>query len=356
VLDVEIIAALPAGGFVEAWRNLAVRAENPFSSPEWTASYLEGSRDTRALILACRSSGDELVGVVPLTMDARGRLSPAAASHADWFGPACAPEHQSDVAFAAMTALDRSGHLKRSWIMPRCVTGAGWLSGVRRARRLNYELVPTDVEVQISLARFSQPAAMSGKHRREIARLLRRLEEAHAVEFRCARTVPEAEQDFPVFERLHMQRWPLLRTPSEARFQRAFALRAADQGWLRLWTLVIDGQPAAALYGWRLGARTFAYMQAFDSAWSRLGVGILLLDHAVRAAEAEDCEVFDMLRGRESHKTRFENDRLTVRTFVVVRKRSLARLALQGRASARTVFHRLPERHQAPVRKALRRT
>ena len=350
------MAALPTGGFVDAWRRLAVRAENPFASPEWTAAYLEGSRNSRPLILACRSSADELVGVVPLTMDARGRLSPAAASRADWFGPACALEDQSDVAFAAMTALDRSGHLQRSWIMPRCVTGAGWLAGVRRARQPKYELVRTDVEVELSLARFSRPAAMSGKHRREIARLLRRLEEAHAVEFRCARTLPEAERDFPVFERLHMQRWPQLRTPGEARFQRAFALRAARQGWLRLWTLVIDGTPAAALYGWRLGARTFAYMQAFDTAWSRLGVGILLLDHAVRAAEAEGCEVFDMLRGQESHKARFENDRLTVETFVVVRRRSLARLALHGRASARTVFHRLPDRHRASVSRLLRRS
>lgn len=356
MLEVEILETLPGDGLAAAWRDLAVRAENPFASPEWLASCLEETRDARPLILACRSSDGGLVGVVPLVMDARGRLGPAAEDYTDWFGPACAPEHEADVALAAISALHRSGHLGRTWTMTRCLAGAGWLAGVYRARHPEYELIPTDSEVELSLVRFSEPPGMSGKDRREIARLLRRLNDAHEVEFHCARTREQAEQAFPVFERLHAQRWPDLRTANVARFHRTFAVRAAERGWLRLWTLAVDGEPAAMLYGWRIGGRSFAYMQAFDAAWSRHGVGILLLDHAVRAAEDEGSEVFDMLRGKEHYKARFENDQRTVRTFVIVGRGSFARLAIRGRESARGAYRRLPARQQTTIRRLLRRT
>jgi CelD/BcsL family acetyltransferase involved in cellulose biosynthesis len=111
----------------------------------------------------------------------------------------------------------------------------------------------------------------------------------------------------------------------------------------------------AVLYGWWIGARSFAYMQAFDAAWSRHAVGILLLDHAVRAAEAEGSEVFDMLRGKERHKARFENDQRTVRTYVVVGRGSFARLAIRGRETARRAYRQLPPRHRSALRRLLRR-
>jgi len=333
-----------------------VLAENPFASPEWLATCLEVMRDSRPLILVCRSTDGSLVGIVPLVMDARGRLGPAGEQYADWFGPACAPERETDVALAAITALHASGHLRHTLTMTRSLTSAGWLAGIHQARLPEYELVPTSNEAHLPLVRFSGPPAMSGKKRREVTRLLRRLLGAHEVEFRCARTRQEAEESFPVFERLHTQRWPDLRTPSVARLHRDFALRAADQEWLRLWTLSIDGEPAAMLYGWRIGSRSFAYMQAFDAAYSRYGVGILLLDHAVRAAKDEGDETFEMLRGNEHHKARFENDQRAVRTFVVVRRGSFARLAIHGRQSARGAFRRLPARHRTAIRSLLRRT
>jgi len=356
VLDVEILDSLPANGVTAAWRDLAITAESPFATPEWLASGLEALKDSSPLILTFRSPEGDLVGVLPLVIDARGRLGSPAEAYADWFGPACRPELEADVALAAISALHRSGRLGRTWTMTRCLTGAGWLAGVHQARRPEYELIAKDPEVELSLVRFSGAPAMSGKNRREIGRLLRRLDDAHEVEFRCARTRQEAEQAFPVFERLHTERWPDLRGPDTAHFHRAFALRAADQGWLRLWTLAVDGEPAAMLYGWRIGARSFAYMQAFDAAWSRHGVGILLLDHAVRAAEEEGSEVYDMLRGLEHHKARFENDRRTARTFAVVGRGSFARLAIGGRESARQAFRRLPPRHQAAIKGLLRRT
>jgi CelD/BcsL family acetyltransferase involved in cellulose biosynthesis len=356
VLDVEIHEAAPSQSLTGAWRALAVAAENPFATPDWLAACLEVRQDARPLILACHSPDGRLVGVVPLVIDGRGRLGSAAEAYADWFGPACAPEDEAEVAVAVTSALHRSGHLGRSWSMTRCLTAAGWLAGVRRARHPEYELVPTDSEVELSLVRYSGPPAMSGKDRREIARLLRRLHDAHAVEFRCARTREEAETALPVFERLHAERWPDLRSADVAAFHRAFALRAADQEWLRLWTLELDGEPVAVLYGWRMGGRSFAYMQAFDAAWSRHAVGILLLDHAVRAAEQEGSEVFDMLRGKERHKARFENDQRTVRTYVIVGRGSFARLAIRGRESARHAYRRLPPRHRSALRRLLRLT
>lgn len=354
-LDVELLQALPADAVTTAWRQLVVSAENPFASPDWLVSCLESFGNSRPLIAVCRSRDGELIGVVPLLMGARARLSSPGDAYADWFGPACAAEHEGDVAQATVSALHKARYLASGWTMTRCPVDEDWLAGVRRARHPEYELLATEPEMELSLVRFSGAPAISGKDRREIARLLRRLQDTHEVRFDCARTREEGEAAFAVFERLHLQRWPDLQAPGVARFHRGFALRAADQGWLQLWTLTIDGEPVAALYGWRIGGRSFAYMQAFDAAWSRHGVGILLLEHAVRASEEEGSEIFDMLRGQERHKARFENDRRSVQTFVVVGGGSLARLAVGGRVSARRAYQRLPSHQQNAIRRLLRR-
>lgn len=352
-LEVELLDAMPDPGTVAAWRELAVAAENPFTSPEWLQACTEVF-PARPLIVACRSPAGDLVGVVPLVVDARGGVGSPAEALVDWSGPACAPEDEQRVAWAVLSALDDGGRLSRPWTLTRCLTASGWLQGIRQARGPAYELIATNSEVELSHAQLSRPAAMSGKDRREIARLLRRLHDAHAVDIRCARSPEEAENAFAEFEQLHTKRWATLRSPDVARLHRLFARAMAEQGWLRLWTLAVDGQVVATLYGWRVGARSFAYMQAFDPAWSRHGVGILLLDHAVRAAREEGAEVFDMLRGQERHKARFENDRRTVRTFVLVRRGSYARLQIRSRQSAGQIWRRLPAHHRAAIKKAIR--
>ncbi|CAA9480399.1 MAG: hypothetical protein AVDCRST_MAG65-1407, partial [uncultured Solirubrobacteraceae bacterium] len=218
-----------------------------------------------------------------------------------------------------------------------------WLAGARAAAVPGIKVLETHKVVELSSIRFCDPMPISGKDRRELRRSLRRLQDAHAVTLRCSRTPHEAVQDFDDFRTLHTGRWTHLCDPTVARFHEGFALRAAAQGWLRLWTMEVDGAAAAMLYGWRLGDRQFAYLQAFDARWSRHGVGIVLLAHVIEQAQEDGVSVFDMLRGKGHHKARFENDRRLVRTHVAVRNPSMSYAKIRGVEAARRLYRSLPD-------------
>ena len=85
-------------------------------------------------------------------------------------------------------------------------------------------------------------------------------------------------------------------------FHREFAAAALEQGWLRLWFLELDGLPAAAWYGWRLGERYSYYNSGFDPAFAALSPGLVLISAVIESAFQEGAAEFDFLLGGESYK------------------------------------------------------
>jgi CelD/BcsL family acetyltransferase involved in cellulose biosynthesis len=90
-------------------------------------------------------------------------------------------------------------------------------------------------------------------------------------------------------------------------FHRDFASVAFRQGWLRLWTLELDGEPAAVWYGFRFGGTESYYQAGRDPTWNRLSVGFVLLCHTIREALEDGVSEYRFLRGGEAFKYRFAN-------------------------------------------------
>jgi CelD/BcsL family acetyltransferase involved in cellulose biosynthesis len=130
-------------------------------------------------------------------------------------------------------------------------------------------------------------------------------------------------------------------------FHLDFATRAAARGWLRLDTLGVDGRPVAVLYGWQLGARAFAYAQAFDAAYARSGVGVALMTAAMERAAAEGCTHFDLLRGDEAYKRRYRPATHRLESHLVARRGSAGAAEALARSTARRAWARLPARGRA---------
>ncbi|MEA2599824.1 MAG: hypothetical protein QOF89_816 [Acidobacteriota bacterium] len=86
-------------------------------------------------------------------------------------------------------------------------------------------------------------------------------------------------------------------------FHREVAAGFLGRGALGLYVLRLDGEPLAALYGFREKGTFCAYMQGFDSAVAKLSPGVMVTGGAVEDAIRRGCRRFDFLRGREAYKT-----------------------------------------------------
>jgi CelD/BcsL family acetyltransferase involved in cellulose biosynthesis len=162
------------------------------------------------------------------------------------------------------------------------------------------------------------------------------------------------------FFRLHDARWADRGGSSSAgprvrAFHRDFAAAALARGWLRLWFLEIDGEPAASWYGWRIGSTYAYYLAGFSPAWSRYNVGSVLLAHTIRSALEEGATTYDLLLGSESYKSRLASGQQPVQTVVLSRARHPTRLLVAAETALWRAGRRLPPERRARARSIYRR-
>ncbi len=146
------------------------------------------------------------------------------------------------------------------------------------------------------------------EHRYNFRRRLRSLERDAAVRFEKVEDEDGRREALAALFALHDERWRT-RGGSDAfdaapllAFHDEFSRLALQFGWLRLFVLLVDGQPTAALYGFRHG-RTFSYYQSgWDPRFAPRSVGLVTLGLAIRSALEEGAEEFDLLHGSESYK------------------------------------------------------
>jgi CelD/BcsL family acetyltransferase involved in cellulose biosynthesis len=91
-------------------------------------------------------------------------------------------------------------------------------------------------------------------------------------------------------------------TPSLRAFHAHVTRQAFDAGWLRLYTLALDGEIAAAMYGFLWDGRFYFYQHGFSAAHADHSVGLVLMALTIRAAIDEGAVEFDMLYGHEAYK------------------------------------------------------
>lgn len=139
------------------------------------------------------------------------------------------------------------------------------------------------------------------RHRR------RRMDRAGRVEIaRVAEHEVQAGMD--ALFALHARRWEeraepgVLDDPAVRAFHREVAAGFAGRGWLRLYTLRLDGRTVAVHYGFTARHRAYYYIGGFDPGIPQLSPGNLVVEHAIRDAVREGVGEFDFLRGHEPYK------------------------------------------------------
>jgi CelD/BcsL family acetyltransferase involved in cellulose biosynthesis len=98
----------------------------------------------------------------------------------------------------------------------------------------------------------------------------------------------------------------MLADPAVRSFHREAARGLLHAGVLRLYTLYVGDDAAASSYGFLHRGRAYCYLTGFDPELSHLSPGHLVLHGAMSEAAREGAHTFDMLRGEETYKARWQ--------------------------------------------------
>jgi CelD/BcsL family acetyltransferase involved in cellulose biosynthesis len=149
-------------------------------------------------------------------------------------------------------------------------------------------------------------AALSAKHRKELARRRRRLGERGALQLCELEADGEVERWVEEFLALEASGWKgrqgsaMASTPVDARFFREMACAGHRAGRFMATALRLDGQPLAMQTTLRAGGLGYAFKMAYDERHARCSPGVLLvLDLIERVAGGGPLRAIDSVADRD---------------------------------------------------------
>ena len=302
----------------QEWNRLLVTsaADNPFLTWQWLYPWWTHLSGTAQLRLITVRRGDDLIAIAPLTL-AGGSLP--LMSRIEFLGVHDAGSDYLDLIVrrgrepesleAIARALAAAGHsLRLEHLAPGSIASqlpdhmerAGWTP-----LEATQEWCPYIPLLGHTWESYLQSCGAT--HRANFRRRLRALEAHFRVTFE-----PAGPDDcLTTLDRLawyHERRWDThggstaFSTIALRAFHADAARRMLERGWLRLYSLCLDGSPVATMYGFFYNRRFYFYQHGFDDAYAKFSVGLVTMGLAIRAAIAEGAIEFDMLYGRESYK------------------------------------------------------
>jgi CelD/BcsL family acetyltransferase involved in cellulose biosynthesis len=299
-----------------AWDEIvaAARCRAPFLGwtwqHQWAAVFAEGCRlDVRHV----RDGDGRLVAILPLYEIAPDALElVGGADVSDYLDLIVRAGHEDD-AWSALLA-SRGGDPKR-WVL-HAVPAASPTTRTVPALATTLGLV-TDVTLEERCPVLDLPASwdlylasLSGKHRHELSRKIRRFErevpDGRAVAVRAPDAVAARLGDFIELHRAsRVGKAKFMDERMELFFRRVLPA-LAERDAVALWFLEAAGTPIASFVCLEWDGRVGLYNSGFAPERAALSPGLVLLAHVIRDAIARGRPRFDFLRGEERYKLEFE--------------------------------------------------
>jgi CelD/BcsL family acetyltransferase involved in cellulose biosynthesis len=329
------------GPLVEDWDRLALAAGTPFLTHSWLSCWWKAFGGGEPLWVVLHDAEESLRGGAFLHRTG-GRLAAAANVHSGDWNALARDEHARTELWAAIARLGaRRVHLQA---MPERAQGTH--SACEELERAGYKVVrvpgPFCPWLPLPSSWEELIGASSSGLRQQVRRRRRMLEQEGALAFRTVSGGPMLEADLERFLRLEASGWKgrsgtaILSKPSTARLYREFARAAAEQGWLRLNLLELDGAVIAASYDCAFAGGASLLKTTFSEAHGRLSPGLVLLAEVLRSSIEEGMGYYDFLGDPDVYKTRWTSERHPRVQLFAYRER--ARLGYLYRKSLRPLL------------------
>jgi len=137
---------------------------------------------------------------------------------------------------------------------------------------------------------------------------LRRLAREFDVDIGYCQDIGELERELNVFFDLHRKRWQdkniegSFASKEKRQFYIEMANRFLAHGWLRFYSLKLDGQSVAMLFGFQYADKFFFQQSGFDPQFNKYSVGQVMLGSVIADSITNGLYEFDFLRGPEEYK------------------------------------------------------
>lgn len=349
----------------EEWTELlsATPSDCLFLTWEWLITWWRHLADDRRLSLLSVRSGGELIAIAPLAWRPRRLGHLLSVRSLEFLGTGSIGSDYLDLIIRDGRAPEAAGALAayladgtavvRLAQVARDARGAGRLTAELGWRGWSVRWTPTSVCPFIDLAGHSWEsylASIGPAHRSNFRRRLRQL--SRLGEVRLERVETEAQRGDALRElvALHHTRWrtrggsSALYNGALVAFHEEFSRLALERGWLRLFTLRLDGEPIASVYGFRYRDTFYFYQSGFDPTYARQSVGLVALGLTIKAAVEERAQEYDFLHGDEEYKFRWAHRTRELRRLELYPPHLrgwLYRRAIQASRGARRVARRV---------------
>lgn len=363
------------GDIRDAWRDLAIGASLPYSTPEWMLAFFAHHHVSAQLRVVVVRDGPDIVGIGPFVCgrpDRRPRVVGLLASGiGQRTGPLAAPgrEHEVGAAIGRALAGDRVDVLALEGVDTAATVGpaiaVGWRSPLGATRLVTDRTEPAPAVTIRADADHDAWLAGQSKNFREA---LRRYPKAVAKRGGTIRRSDAAAlpADLDALFRLHHERFAVLSKQSALDGTRRRALAAAvaamdAEGLVRLWVVEAEGEVVGAQLFFVAGGRMAGYNGGTSPGWERQSLGLVLLGQAVNDAHALGLSVLDLGAGAQGYKRRFADHDEPIAWQVLIPRTAggalvhARRVPGRGRALARQGLRALPAARQEQLAQVVQR-
>ena len=352
------------------WNELlrASAADGPFLTWEWLHSWWTHLHGDAALKVVAVRDGDDLIALAPLMIMPSAvpwfsRLEFLGSGHAgsDYLDVIVRTGRETDALRAIATflatqqlalRLDHVPEVSLSAQLAERLASGGWGASA----------TPGGVCPIIPLAGHtweSYLATLGSAHRANVRRRLRGAEQQFQMRFEQVTTESGRREALEALGGFHERRFrtdggsTAFLTPALGAFQDDATRCALDRGWLRMYVLRLNDEPAAVMYGFLYNRQFYFYQHGFDDRYLRQSVGLVLMALTIRAAIDEGAQVFDFLWGTEPYKWLWTRETRTLRRIHLFPARAAGRIhqrAVEARRQLRRLARRVltPGEHRAP--------
>lgn len=364
----EIVQALAAD-----WRLLCDECGDNeiFYRPEWIQAYLSAFAPQATIILISAWSGERLRAVLPLLRERSwgwattgglpaARLTVPANVHCFRVGLPVCPGEEGEQALHAIWQAVKELPGWSVFDVSNVVEGNGLdrLAAMARAdgfpvaRKRTSQTLYLPIDTPPSEKPGAQPAWLAGtrpKFRSHLRRARRQLEEQGTLALKHYNTADPAALER--FYDLEASGWKgaegtaIKCDPRTRQFYCAVAQAAAEQGYLSLDFLELDGKPLAAHFGFNLRGRYFLAKAGYDEAYRRHGPGQLLVNEVLGETPQRGLREFDFVGPATWDESRWASARRTSYRVFIFRKNLYGSLLYDLRISARDMLRGLLGHH-----------